>query len=244
MEAQSSSVPVHQCGFTSSSLRRTSHRRLPKLAELLQIRRRCCTHRSDRFHWLRLLRFVSLSHLSCYSSHSSSFSIFRAVGCGSLVLMSSIFVFFFFFWICYFSVALLLLNHVDLQTVQVEDYYYYYYYYYYCYYYCAAYSLEEIDKKTKSFRESAKYTAAGDGGTALGVSVDYCSSFLHIQSSLLILCWILPSSMGWFVNMSLADEIIYGMWLLVIWYAAYIRYKLNIEIWVFLWGYKACLVIA
>lgn len=34
---------------------------------------------------------------------------------------------------------------------------------------CAAYNLDEIEEKTRSFRESAKYTA-GDGATALDVS--------------------------------------------------------------------------
>jgi len=53
---------------------------------------------------------------------------------------------------------------------------------------CAAYSLEEIEEKTRSLRESARYTAA-DGGTALDVSPDSVSSFLHNQYSLLILCF-------------------------------------------------------
>jgi hypothetical protein len=46
---------------------------------------------------------------------------------------------------------------------------------------CAAYNLDEIDEKTKSFRESVKYTPT-DGATALDVSVD-------IQISLLILAY-------------------------------------------------------
>lgn len=51
---------------------------------------------------------------------------------------------------------------------------------------CAAYSSDEIDEKTRSFRESAKYTV-GDGATALDVSTADCFSFfLRIQSSLLV----------------------------------------------------------
>jgi len=65
----------------------------------------------------------------------------------------------------------------------------------------AAYSLDEIEQKTRSLRESAKYTA-GDGVTALDVSIDYFLGFLRFQSSLLILCFDL---IGWIVRIILAE---------------------------------------
>ena len=75
----------------------------------------------------------------------------------------------------------LLLNHFDLEMMLVEDFFFVGMKH-------AAYSLEEVEEKTRSFRESAKY-AAGDGATALDVSIDYFSGFLHFHSSLLILCF-------------------------------------------------------
>ena len=65
----------------------------------------------------------------------------------------------------------------------------------------ATYSLEKIEQKTRSLRESAKYTA-GDGVTALDVSIDYFLGFFHFQSSLLILCFDL---IDWIVRIILAE---------------------------------------